>query len=170
MQRTIKKVELYVQCLGAPESWLGPTNPLGFPGIPVPQPDVLQLCTARLVGRTVNLPEIGAEPSAAERELYTRGARDSLRKLFDEAVGKEGPGADRWALGAHATSTVWNKIIWVWDTTALAVPLCTQRLTPSGELDPKAPIEPYAPAYDVPTSDGGTTRVVARFQLLFVFA
>jgi hypothetical protein len=167
VDRTVHKVELCVQCLGAPESWFSPSHPGGFPGIQVPEPDVLAACRAGVVGRSISVPVVGDEPSSAEKTAFHQACRAQIGAHFEHALAGAGPGAHRWVLGQQAVGTIRDRIIWIFGTQAVAMTLSVQKKAGDGSPDPGAPIEPYLRTYDVPTTDGQHARVVARFQLLF---
>jgi hypothetical protein len=166
--RTIEKVELVVQCLGHPEAWFSHTTLGGFPGIVLPEPDVLQFCRAGLHGKTITVPDVGDEPTDEQRQAFTKACREQIAGLFDEAVGKEGPGGEGWALGSEAWATIRDHIIWVWGTEAIAIALATRPLDADGELLPEEGVQPFVRTYDFPTTDAvNSTRIIARFNLLF---
>jgi hypothetical protein len=169
VKRRIEKVELLVQCLGSPEVWFSPAHPLGFPGIAVPEPDVLQFCRAGVQGKTITVPDVGADADLDDRRAFENTCREQIRFLFEGAVGTAGPGDGRWSLGREVNATKKeNEIYWLWGTQAVALALATRPLGPTGEVLPGATPEPYAVTYDVPSADGKhVTRIVARFNLLF---
>ena len=84
--RTIWKVELFVQCLGAPETWLGPSAPLGFPGINLPADDLLGMCRKGMVNKTMTVPYVDSNSSPADKDAYAHVCAEALGALFLNAT------------------------------------------------------------------------------------
>ena len=161
----ILKTKLYFQCLGGPEAWMSPDNPQGFSGIPVP--DVLEYCRSGVDGTVimVSVPEDPENPTEPEKDEFRASCEESIKPIFEAAVGINGPGDNAWALVQPGWPTILSNPAWIWGIQAVAFRLGLQEVDESETRT--GDVEPFVQEYEPESSDGTTTHVYGRYMIVF---